>query len=867
MAVRLHYRRRFYLEHFAITMLSLVLAVLLVLTSASALFDRVLYDRMLRLKPSPQMTDLVIVAIDPISLREIGPWPWDRAQLAVLVEQLRDYRSGPVLLDLLLSQPDEGRPASDARLAEALASHGKVYLPLEVRESSNGMPPEEVLPIYRFASQARAMGHVELGVDDDGVVRSTWMRAGIGEAWWPHVLLAMAADIEPDVAARYQQDAQSRRGALARVTALHRYLPFDVLPERYTHISAADVMAGRVSASVLAGRTVLVGATDPRLGDRVATPLSRGGASMAGVEVNAAILEALLSERLITRVSDGAHFSLTVLVALLLPLLLPLIAPRWGLVAMLATVGLMLLGGYMLLHGMSIWLPLGAPVLVSLVAYPLWTWRRLAYTLDFLQTAVVRLSRFTSLNRRLAESASVAPLLRMLERTMPVVAWRLERRGSGEVETGGEQVSERSWQLSRASHYSFQRGRDRYELSVLWPEEMMEPRLADWLQAMVRRAGQAGLTTRGSYEALEGYLEQVAEEEMRQLALTRFFSASLEQLREGLVLCDACGSVLFANRSAMQWLQLEAQQLESLHVLDIGHALRWPAKLGDWAALVGKAVSEGSLSLECRRADGADLLLEVSSVNSGGQPGRVLIVTVKDITDVKQALRTRSEMLDFLSHDLRSPMISLLAVAEKMRHEADAHVSPDIIEQIERYAGKSLNIAEQFLQLARVEALDRVDLVPLDMLPVVESALDQVRPQAQARSMVVRFRYEPRDNVWVEGNHELLERLVVNLLSNAIKYSHEGSSVDVRLYVEDSWVCCEVRDRGRGIAPELLGHVFEGYTRAVGEGASKIRGVGLGLRFVKVVAERHNGDVAAESRLDEGSRFTLRLPQLAEDLE
>jgi len=867
MAVRLHYRRRLYLEHFAITMLSLALAVLLVLTPTASVFDRVLYDRMLRLKPSPQVTDLIIVAIDPVSLREVGPWPWDRAQLALLVEKLRDYQSGPVLLDLLLSQPDEGRPASDERLAAALASHGKVYLPLQVREGSNGSPPEEVLPIYRFASQARAMGHVELQVDDDGVVRATWLRAGVGEAWWPHVMLAMAADIEPAVAARYQNDAQSRRGALARVTASHRYLPFDVAPERYSHLSAVDVMMGRVSPSVLAGRTVLVGATDPRLGDLVATPRSQAGARMAGVEVNASILEALLSDRLIARVSDGTHFALTVLIALLMPLLLPLISPRWGLVVTVASVGAMLLGGYVLLHGMSIWVPLGAPVLVSLVAYPLWTWRRLAYTLDFLQAAVARLSRYTSLNRRLAESASLAPLLRMLERTMPVVAWRLERRGSGEVETGGAEVAERNWQLSRASHFSFSRGRDRYELSVLWPDEMMEPRLVDWLQAMVRRAGQAGLALRGSYEALEGYLEQVAEEEMRQLALTRFFSASLEQLREGLVLCDACGSVLFANRSAMQWLQLEPQQLESLHVLDVGHALQWPAKFGDWAALVGRAVREGSLSLECRRNDGADLLLEVSSVNSGGQPGRVLIVTIKDITDVKQALRTRSEMLDFLSHDLRSPMISLLAVAEKMRHEGEAHPSREVIEQIERYAGKSLNIAEQFLQLARVEALDRVELVPLDMLPVVESALDQVQPQAQARGMVMRFRYEPRDNVWVDGNHELLERLMVNLLTNAIKYSHEGASVDVRLYVEDNWVCCEVRDRGRGIAPELVGRVFDGYTRAVGREASTIRGVGLGLRFVKVVSERHNGDVVVESRPGEGSRFTLRLPQLAEELE
>src|SRR5690606_32184047 len=103
----------------------------------------------------------------------------------------------------------------------------------------------------------------------------------------------------------------------------------------------------------------------------------------------------------------------------------------------------------------------------------------------------------------------------------------------------------------------------------------------------------------------------------------------------------------------------------------------------------------------------------------------------------------------------------------------------------------------------------------------------------------------PRANVWVSGNHELLERLMVNLLTNAIKYSHADTSVDVNLFVENGRVCCEVRDRGQGIAPELIDHIFEGYTRGK-HAAGKIRGAGLGLRFVRVVSERHGGEVRVE---------------------
>src|SRR5690606_19459053 len=208
-----------------------------------------------------------------------------------------------------------GRPASEARLADAISNDGRVYLPLEVTAQAGSGLPAEVLPLYRFASQARALGHVELRMDDDGVVRSTWLRAGVGEAWWPHVALAMAADLDPAVAEQFRQEQRQRRGMLARVTSFHRYIPFDLAPGDYTRISAADVMAGRAPPVLLAGRTVLVGATAAELGDRMTVSVSGGRDDVAGIEVNAAVLDALLADRLVTPMSHEAHFTLTVVLA------------------------------------------------------------------------------------------------------------------------------------------------------------------------------------------------------------------------------------------------------------------------------------------------------------------------------------------------------------------------------------------------------------------------------------------------------------------------------------------------------------------------------------------------------------------------
>lgn len=863
MAARSRHQRRFYLEHLLVTLVIALLSALLVFAATPNFIDRYFYDVMLRSLPAEQETDVVVVGIDEISLRELGRWPWDRDKLATLINRLQEFESGPVLLDLLLTELDLSRPESDQRLARALADHGNVYLPVHIEQQTSGGQLIELLPHHRFSSQAKGLGHVDLEVDADGVVRSVFLRSGIGQPWWPHVALAMLENENPELAAPYSVSKTSRRGALANVREYPRLIPFAGDAGAFPQISAVDVIKGRVPAQLLRGRTVLVGATAAGLGDMLATPLSVSGQLMPGVEVNASILEGLRQQRLLHMTGTSTSLLMTLLIGLVAPLLLPLVPPRFGMPLIGGVLATTLVMGYLLLRHFQIWFPLGAPLVVALTAYPLWTWRRLEYTLDYLRTAMSRLSRYTALTRRLGEAESVAPLLRMLERALPVVAWRLERRGSGEVQVGGDTVNERAWQTPRATHVSFQRGEDQYELGVLWRDEQIDRRLRSWVMAMASRVSMLPKTGGAAYEVVENYIERVAEEEVRQQALTQFFNASLEQLREGVLMCDACGSVLYANSRALYWLDLAPEQIDGLHLLDLPRGLQWPESRGNWADLVAETLRERLVSLECRRdTDGREMLLEMSVVNAGLRPGRVLIVTIKDVSDIKSALRTRTELLDFLSHDLRSPMISVMALTETMRHSEQGAAIKPFLDNIELHARKNLSISEQFLQLARVEALEQVELAQLDMLPVVESAIEQAQPQAAERDLKIRFHYDARADVWVSGNHELLERLVLNLLTNAIKYSHPGNSIDVTLSAQDGRVSCEVRDRGIGIAPEFVEHLFERYTRSGNKAASKERGAGLGLRFAKVVSERHGGDIKVTSVEGEGSRFTLLLPQL-----
>jgi len=103
---------------------------------------------------------------------------------------------------------------------------------------------------------------------------------------------------------------------------------------------------------------------------------------------------------------------------------------------------------------------------------------------------------------------------------------------------------------------------------------------------------------------------------------------------------------------------------------------------------------------------------------------------------------------------------------------------------------------------------------------------------------------------------------VVNLLTNAVKYSHENGKVLVRLYAEGGQVCCDVRDEGVGIPEAFQDKLFERFSRASTSGGARTRGAGLGLRFVKVVTERHGGTIHVESVPNEGSCFRLALPRI-----
>jgi signal transduction histidine kinase len=274
--------------------------------------------------------------------------------------------------------------------------------------------------------------------------------------------------------------------------------------------------------------------------------------------------------------------------------------------------------------------------------------------------------------------------------------------------------------------------------------------------------------------------------------------------------------------------------------------------------LEGKRSQSGA-----RHRNGRDLLVQVAALNTESVRLSGLVFNFSDISLLKASERKRNELLNFLSHDLRAPLVSLTALLDLAKTQKPTDELATLLRRMESHTGKTLNLAEQFLHLARAESSEGFVFRDVDMVSVVLNAAEQVWGQARGRGIQLQQHIDI-DEAWISGDGGLLERALVNLLDNAIKYSETGSRVTVALTLDSISVRCCVADQGSGIPGEELPRLFDRFHRVRQTGAAEIQGAGLGLALVDVVARRHGGQVEVTSEQGRGSCFCLVIPYHAD---
>jgi len=232
------------------------------------------------------------------------------------------------------------------------------------------------------------------------------------------------------------------------------------------------------------------------------------------------------------------------------------------------------------------------------------------------------------------------------------------------------------------------------------------------------------------------------------------------------------------------------------------------------------------------------------------------------LTGAEAASRAKDQFLATLSHELRTPLNAVVGWAHMLRSgKLDEEATRRAIETIDRNARAQSQLISDILDISRiVSGKLRLNVRPVDLTPVVEAALDTVRPSAEAKGIRVQAILDPATGP-VSGDADRLQQVVWNLLANAIKFTPRNGRVQVRLSRVNSHVEVRVEDTGVGIAAEFIPHVFELFRQRDSSPSRQHGGLGLGLALVKHLVELHGGSVDVGSPGEGmGAVFSIRLP-------
>lgn len=229
--------------------------------------------------------------------------------------------------------------------------------------------------------------------------------------------------------------------------------------------------------------------------------------------------------------------------------------------------------------------------------------------------------------------------------------------------------------------------------------------------------------------------------------------------------------------------------------------------------------------------------------------------------EMERAMRLRDDFVATLSHELRTPLTSIIGwTAVLRRAPPDAPTLQRAIDVIDRNARLQTQLVEDLLDMSRIlSGKLRLEVQRLDLAPVIEAAIDTVRPAAEAKGVKLLPVFGSAGIV--RGDPARLQQVVWNLLSNAIKFTPRDGRVQLVHRRVGSHIEISVIDTGQGIDPEFLPHVFDRFRQADSSITRQKGGLGLGLSIVRSIVEMHGGTVEADSAgVGHGATFTLRLP-------
>lgn len=298
--------------------------------------------------------------------------------------------------------------------------------------------------------------------------------------------------------------------------------------------------------------------------------------------------------------------------------------------------------------------------------------------------------------------------------------------------------------------------------------------------------------------------------------------------------------------------QAQADCIKGLRpIYRIEHRIK--AASGDWVWVLsrGRVVE--------RAGDGGALRMAGTNVDIT-QRKRAEVELLAALQREKELSEMKSRFVSIASHELRTPLATILSSAELLEHYSDGLSADDRLKMLHGIQGavKRMNaMIEDVLIIGKAEAgALQFEPRPVDLADLCHKVVEELRPGV-AKQHVIRFEQQ-FERGSLNLDEKLLRHILTNLLSNAVKYSPPGSTVSLQLAERDGQALIEVGDQGIGIPEEDQARLFESFHRASNVGTRQ--GTGLGLVIVKKAVELHGGTISIDSKVDAGTRISVRLP-------
>ena len=835
--------------------LGLILLALLLLLQITTLPERLdywLYDRAITADPLQPSDDVVLVTIDEVSLSRLGRWPWPRNLHAELVAKLDQAGAKTIVFDVLFAEP----AAEDAELAAQMRNHGRVILPVHLSPPTSEYLLSEQLPVSKLASAAAGLGHAHVELDSDGVARGLYLFNGLGDELWPSLSLA-ATGVTP------KRLPTGEIAPYVNVRDQYRAVPLTGRAGSLPAYSFAQVLEQPPAPELFRGKTVFVGATAAGFGDILPTPFSGLSRPMSGVEFHANVFSAQARDLLIRRAPEWASMLLALATILTFAFALPPMRPARTLLACATAVATLAAFYLFMLLALRWWVPIASAMIVPFLAFPVSSGLRLAMTNRFLNRQLDNLARSPQIALPAPSGRHPTQLLEHFQALFQPTGWLLTEESDILACRGlspddiPEDLTPGHWlHESNRSWIQLLRGGTRYHLGLALPNDLGREAIQRYLRRLhLNQRAPENRTTRPS-ENISARIERVRLATDRMYHMQQFIRRSFERMPDGIIVTDELGVIRFANGHIEEWFQEPMPSLGGLPLVRLlqGHD---PRETPPWHETVSDTLTlQQSRTVDLKIRD-KDFLIHFAPFSLPDNDQQGIIANISDISELREQQRQHREAIDFISHDVRSPLVSQLALIEQLKRDP-SHIDQNQLEQLGRLARRSYHLAEEFVQLARAEQLTETRFYECEFLAIVENARDSVSEQAVEKQ--IQLQLHGTEDLWLRGNAELLERAVINLLTNAVQYSPEGSAVNIQVFRAGHQACLAIADEGTGIDLEELPYLFDRYRRQKSSELAGVHGTGLGLSFVKTVVEKHKGEISVSSTPGEGSSFTLKLP-------